>query len=116
MLLHRRGIPARALSAEALAGESIREIEDSKTMVACVAAVPPFGYMNTRYLCRRLRNRYPELKLIAAFLTEGDPEEVRKRQPRIQADEVTTNLRQALAAAISLVPGPAEPVRTPSRA
>lgn len=116
MLLHRRGIPARALSAEALAGESIREIEDSKTMVACVAAVPPFGYMNTRYLCRRLRNRYPELKLIAAFLTEGDPEEVRKRQPGIQADEVTTNLRQALAAAISLVPGPAEPVRTPSRA
>jgi len=72
-LLLQRGISAKTLGGEALAGESLVEIEKEKPKVVCVPAVPPQGYTHARYICRRLRSRFGELRLIAAILTEQDP-------------------------------------------
>jgi hypothetical protein len=85
-------------------GECVQEVEKRKPRVVCVAAVPPFGYVHARYLCRRLRERFPELKVVAAILTEGDANEVKKRQPPVPADEIGVSLAQALAAILSLLP------------
>lgn len=103
-LLSKRGIPAKVLSCAGLLGECIQQVEQQKPGVVCVAAVPPFGYVHARYLCRRLRNRFPDLKVVAAILTEGDVNEIKKRQPPVQADEVGSSLAQALAAILSLLP------------
>jgi hypothetical protein len=103
-LLNKRCISATVLSCAGLLGECIQEVEKRKPRVVCVAAVPPFGYVHARYLCRRLRARFPELKIVAAILTEGDVNEIKKRQPPVQAHEIGASLTQALAAILSLLP------------
>lgn len=103
-LLNKRGISATVLSCAGLLGECIQEVDKRKPRVVCVAAVPPFGYVHARYLCRRLRDRFPELKVVAAILTEGDVNEIKKRQPPVHADEIGASLTQALAAILSLLP------------
>jgi len=103
-LLSKRGISAKVLSCAGLLGECIQKVEQEKPGVVCVAAIPPFGYVHARYLCRRLRNRFPELKVVAAILTEGDVNEIKKRQPPVSADEIGSSLTQALAAILSLLP------------
>jgi hypothetical protein len=103
-LLNKRGISATVLSCAGLLGECIQEVDKRRPRVVCVAAVPPFGYVHARYLCRRLRERFPELKVVAAILTEGDVNEIKKRQPPVHADEIGASLTQALAAILSLLP------------
>jgi len=103
-LLSKRNIPATVLSCAGLLGECIQEVEKRKPRIVCVAAVPPFGYVHARYLCRRLRSRFPDLKVVAAILTEGDANEIRNRQPPVPADEIGSSLSQALAAILSLLP------------
>jgi predicted PurR-regulated permease PerM len=103
-LLSKRGIPAKVLSCAGLLGECMQKVEEEKPGVVCVAAVPPFGYVHARYLCRRLRTRFPDVKVVAAILTEGDVNEIKKRQPELPADEIGSSLAQALAAILSLLP------------
>lgn len=103
-LLRKRSISAKVLSCAGLLGECVQEVDKRKPRVVCIAAVPPFGYVHARYLCRRLRERFPELKVVAAILTETDVNEVKKRQPPVAADEIGSSLAQAIAAIISLLP------------
>jgi predicted PurR-regulated permease PerM len=103
-LLNRRGVGAKALPAGYLACEPVEEVKREKPPIACVFAVPPFGYTHARYLCRRLQGQFRELKLIAAILTEGDVQEVKNRQPAIRANELVSSLKQALDQIFSLVP------------
>jgi hypothetical protein len=103
-LLTRRGVTAKALPSGTLAGESLEEVAREHPVVACVSAIPPFGYTHARYLCGRLRARFQHLKLVGAILTEHDPDELRQRQPALQADELGSSIRQVLAQVLSLVP------------
>jgi predicted PurR-regulated permease PerM len=103
-LLNKRGITPKILSADSLVSEYLEEVGHGQTRIACVVAVPPFGYTHARYLCRRLRDQFAEIKLVGAILTEGDIEQLRKRKPAIPADELAPSLRQALAAVLSFVP------------
>ncbi|HWI59017.1 MAG TPA: AI-2E family transporter [Bacillota bacterium] len=102
-LLNRRGVAAKALSSATLAGESLEEVGRGKPRVACVSAVPPFGYMHARYLCRRLHDQFKEVKVVGAILTEHDVSEVKQRQPAIAADELASSLRQVLTQVLSLI-------------
>lgn len=101
-LLNRRGSPSRVLSSASLAGECVEQIRSSHARVACVVSVPPFGYMHARYLCRRLRSQFPDLKIVGAILTERDAKELRQRQPSLVADELSVTVKEALAAVTSL--------------
>ena len=103
-LLVKRGVKAHTLSCTALAGECIQQIKQSNALIACVVVVPPFGYSHARYLCRRLRQEFPDLKIVAAVLTERDAEELKQRQPQLTADEVVPTLKQTLTAVLSLLP------------
>jgi predicted PurR-regulated permease PerM len=116
-LLERRGIKGQVLSCAALAGECIEKLKHSNPKIACVVVVPPYGYMHARYMCRRLRDQFSELKVIAAILTEREVEELRQRRPPVAADELTVTLKQALAAILSFLPGAeAEPKVRPEQA
>ncbi len=112
-LLQKRGIPAQRLSSAALAGECVEAVGRGQARIACVTSVPPFGYTHARYLCRRLRSQFPELKIIAAFLTEGELDEIKQRQPPIPADEVVVTLKQALAGVLSHLPSANAPASAP---
>jgi predicted PurR-regulated permease PerM len=101
-LLTKRGIVSRTVGSGALASECVEEVGREKIKVACVSAIPPRGYIHTRYLCKRLHTEFPDLKLIAAILNEGDPQRVRDRKPEIPADQVTTTLKQTVSDVLSL--------------
>lgn len=103
-LLRRRGILGKAQASGFLAGESLEIINRERPGVTCVIAVPPLGYMHARYLCRRLRAQFQELKLVAAILTEGDLNELKQRQPPISSDELATSLKHTVAQIVALVP------------
>lgn len=49
---------------ELLAAEIIDQIADKKPALICLASLPPGGLAQTRYLCKRLRARFPDSKLI----------------------------------------------------
>ena len=49
---------------ELLAAEMIDQIAEKKPALVCLASLPPGGLAQTRYLCKRLRARFPDSKLI----------------------------------------------------
>ena len=49
---------------ELLAAEIIDQIAEKKVDLVCLASLPPGGLAQTRYLCKRLRARFPDSKLI----------------------------------------------------
>jgi len=103
-LLNKRGLSAKSMDSQALASESLEQVGKDNPQVVCVAAIPPLGYLHTRYLCRRLRTEYPKLRLIGAVLTERDVEDVKKRRPAVAADDLATSLKQAVAQILALAP------------
>jgi predicted PurR-regulated permease PerM len=103
-LLNKRGFAAKSMDSEALASESLEQVGKDKPLVVCVTAIPPLGYLHTRYLCRRLRTEYPDLRLVGAILTERDVEDIKKRQPPVTADDLASSLKQAVAQIVALAP------------
>ena len=100
-LLEARGIKAKPISASALASERLEEAAAENIQVVCVSTVPPDGYMHTRYLCKRLREQLPEIRIVVAILAREDVS--RKRDSSVPADEVTVTLKEAANAIVSLV-------------
>jgi predicted PurR-regulated permease PerM len=103
-LLEEKGVSCRAVSSATLDSERLEATDQAKVQIVCVSAIPPFGYLHARYLCKRLRARFPEVKIIAAVLTHGDVQDLKKRQPPVPADELATSLSQAVAEVLALVP------------
>jgi len=81
--------PANQLSAELVA-----RIEKAEPDVLCIVAVPPGGLAHARYLCKRLRQRFPDLKIVVGRwgLAEDSVESNRRALTAAGADEVTTSL------------------------
>jgi predicted PurR-regulated permease PerM len=52
------------MSDETLASEVINRIAEQSPALVCIASLPPGGLAQTRYLCKRLRKRFPDLKII----------------------------------------------------
>jgi len=52
------------ISAEMLASEVVSVVEEKSSAVARIGGVPPGGLARTRYLCKRLRVRFPDLKIV----------------------------------------------------
>ena len=84
------------LSAKALTAEVIERIRKEPASVVCVAALPPGGLAQARYLCKRLRQSFPELKILVVRWGQAENfEQVRNRLIASGADEVVTTLEAA---------------------
>jgi CheY-like chemotaxis protein len=101
-LLQKRGLGVKALTAGISPSEAIEEVNRSQPKVVCVAAVPPFAYMQTRYFCRRLRNQFRRIRITAALLTEKEPNGTTHGQMVPAADETVASLKEAVATVVSL--------------
>src|SRR4029450_179649 len=47
-----------------LAAEVLSLVEQSTPTLVCIGLVPPGGFAQTRYLCKRMRTRFPTLPLV----------------------------------------------------
>ncbi|HLJ93862.1 MAG TPA: AI-2E family transporter [Gemmataceae bacterium] len=81
------------LSHQQLTAEVISRVEQEQSKVISVACVPPGGLARTRYLCKRLRTQFPDLKiLVGCWGLETNVEQTRERLQAAGADKVSTRL------------------------
>jgi methylmalonyl-CoA mutase cobalamin-binding subunit len=66
-LLDNRGYSAAVASASSLVGEVLAMAEQRQTHVVCVSAMPPGSVARARYLCKRLREKHADLRIIAGL-------------------------------------------------
>jgi predicted PurR-regulated permease PerM len=66
--------------------------------VACISAVPPHAGSHAAYLAKRLRQRFPQLKIVVGmWSTEGNLDKAGVRFKKLGADEVVSHLPEAVA-------------------
>jgi predicted PurR-regulated permease PerM len=97
------------LTTNTLSSELLARIAEKHPNMICIAALPPGGLTHTRYLCKRLRLRFPDVKIIVARCgLESSAEENIGLLHQAGADFITTSLadtKAQLAAWRRIVPG-----------
>jgi predicted PurR-regulated permease PerM len=96
ILLNKKGVETKALSAKTLLTEYLEEVEKNNTNIICVSCVPPSGLRHARYVCKRLRTRFPELKIIVGIW--NSPEEIQSVKDRllpVAVETIVVTLQQA---------------------
>ena len=89
-----------------LASEVLPLVEAQQVRVVCVAALPPGRAGHARLLCRRLRARFPELKILVGRWGLGGGSSTAGRDALITAgaDAVATTLQESCEQLAALVP------------
>jgi len=105
-LLRDRGIQAMAPEGVKPSGELVEWVARARPKLVCVCAVPPLGYIHARYICRHLKNQVQDARLIGVILTEESVEELEQRQPPLEADLLSSSLKQAINHVVSIVGAP----------
>jgi len=103
-LLDERGLRSMAVSADSLTSERLEKAGDDKIEVVCVTAILPDGFLHARYLCKRLRGQFPDLRIVAAVAVRDEARDVRTRELLGSANEVASSLSEAVNQIRSLVP------------
>ena len=66
-LLALGGVGSETLSAKSLANETLAAVTAKGVNVVCLSAVRPFAVMQARYLAKRLRTGFPDLKILVGL-------------------------------------------------
>src|SRR5581483_1760396 len=83
------------LGEEAMTSDVLAAVADRNPAVICVGSLPPGGLAHTRYLCKRLRARFPDVKiLIGRWGLKGDVEPNREQLREAGADLVAMTLAE----------------------
>lgn len=83
----------RIAAAENLTSEMLQLAEEWKPAVICISSLPPGGLARTRYLCKRLRMRFPQIKiLVGRWGARSKPEDLQKHFSDAGADGVEVSL------------------------
>ena len=86
---------ARVFPAESLAGETLERVGEDPCQLVCICAVPPQAASHAAYLARRLKQRFPKLRIVAALCTTENIDKVKPRLLGAGIDEVVTRLADA---------------------
>jgi hypothetical protein len=78
---------------ETLSAELVALAAEKKPALICIGALPPGGLAHTRYLCKRLRARFPDVKLVVGrWGLKGNVERNEEQLREAGADEMETTL------------------------
>ena len=66
-------VGSEVLSAKALANEALEAVERLGVDAVCLSALRPFQVMQARYLAKRLRSRFPDLKIMIGLWDSQRP-------------------------------------------
>lgn len=83
-VLRRNGFTAEAVSVHALASEMIEQVRSKKADVVVISALPPSAVGHARYLCIRLHQNFPEIKIVIGLWTSKA--DLTKAKGRISGD------------------------------
>lgn len=102
-ILAQRSMAVHSLSAAGLASDRLEDLADGAVTVVCISVVPPTSLRRARYLCKKLRARFPEMKLVIGFW--GGSQNLRLAQESLsecKPDIIACTFEEAIAAIISL--------------
>jgi hypothetical protein len=78
---------------ETLTAELVAHVTEEGAALICIGALPPGGLAHTRYLCKRLRARHPQLKIVVGrWGLKEDVEANREQLQEVGADLMATSL------------------------
>lgn len=100
MLLRRltaRRVVAELLTTDVLKSEVLERVAELAPQAVYVSALPPAAVLHASFLCKRLRPRFPDLKIVVALWhAEGDVEKGRARLLAAGASEVVVTLKDSI--------------------
>jgi predicted PurR-regulated permease PerM len=91
-----RGIDLEVLATDMLAGEVLDRIGQDAVRAVLVSALPPQATAHARYLGKRLRARFPELRIVVGLWEAGGSvRKSRQRLQQLQLGRIVTTVREA---------------------
>jgi predicted PurR-regulated permease PerM len=93
-LLRPHAVGLEVGSARALTGEELALVEEKNPSIVCIASIHPENLAQTRHLCKRLRVRFPALKILVGRWGTTEPGE-REQLLASGADAVGSTLRES---------------------
>jgi len=95
-LVETSGFKVETISETVLAGELANLIARRQADVVCISAMPPAAATHARYLCNRLRGRFPDERLLVGLWSaQGDLAKARTRIGSAAGVRVVATLAQA---------------------
>ncbi len=95
-LLEAKGVRVVLLSAHSLSGEMLEQVAEEKPGVICISALPPMAATHARYLCKRLRPKFPRMKVVVGLCeTSCSTKKAQARLVETGIDQVITTLAEA---------------------
>jgi hypothetical protein len=86
-----------------LVSEVVEMVAKERPSIVCIASLPPGGLAHTRLLCKRLRTRYPDLKItVGRWGLQGGIERNREQLTTVGANDFATSLRESAIQLIQL--------------
>ena len=76
-----------AVSVNALASEMIELVRSKNANLVVISALPPSAVLRARYLCKRLHQNFPEIKIVIGLWTSKA--DLKKASGRISCDSST---------------------------
>ncbi|MGA2593970.1 MAG: AI-2E family transporter [Bryobacteraceae bacterium] len=96
-LLEQAGYAALSFSVADSPVAVLQDLSNHAGDIVCICALPPFALMNARTLSRRLRARFPDLKIVVGLWNFSDGgANYQERLGNAFANTVVTTLKQAL--------------------
>lgn len=96
-LLEQEGYCAEYVSVEKLASEYLQLVESKGVQVVMISALPPAAVTHGRYIVKRLRARFPDIKIIVGLWTSGgNLEKAKARLESAGTNLVVGSLEQAI--------------------
>jgi predicted PurR-regulated permease PerM len=97
-LLELKGQRAIAASQVSVAGEMLELVPEHGAGAACISALPPAALAHSRYLCKRLHARFPDLPTVVGLWTsKADPKKSLDRLTCSDSAHLVTSLGAAIA-------------------
>lgn len=103
-LFNEAGCAARYMPVASLASEMVETVERQNAQIVLISALPPSALSHARYLCKRLRTRLKDLRLIVGlWRARSDAKRAMARLRCEQTDKVVTTLAAAVQEVMPLV-------------
>ena len=104
-VLERSGYKAEAVSVTALASEMMDLVTSKKVDIVVISALPPSAVQHARYLCKRLHQKFPDIRMLIGLWTgQGDLGKAQRRISCTTKDPVVANFSDGLEAIHQMVP------------
>ena len=105
-LLQQRGFEAASAAGKLLAGELVSFAEKADADVICISVVVPSTIIHARYLCQKVRTKFPKMKIVVGLwgTTKENNAESSQRLRDSGADEVVVSLAEAVEQIIKSAP------------